>query len=863
MMTIHQTLKKYFGYDLFRAGQEEIVSNILDGENVLAILPTGAGKSICYQVPALHSDRFSIVISPLIALMKDQVDALNKIERTSAFINSSLDYREGEKVLNDVANSKIKLLYVSPEKLDNQFFAERLKNLKPKFLFIDEAHCISEWGHNFRPSYRKIKDLIDFIDFENVAAFTATATPEVRKDIVGQLNLKEPKVFVKGFERDNLSLNVIKTTKKKDFLLKALTKKSVPSIIYCATRKQTESVSSFLQSRGINAQHYHAGVSNEVRRLIQDDFIEDRIDVIAATNAFGMGIDKKDIRTIIHYNIPASIENYYQEIGRAGRDGEPSNIYLLFSDKDKHVHQYLINSSYPSREQIETVYSLICDHGKIAAGSKSDKPIEIDKLLQQQLLINEINGSILNSALGILENSGYIKLNNNFAKGYSVKFSLTPQQLRKYTKSISDELSIDILLFLLREFGSSIFEKKTRINIDNLSQKLGEDKYECIDRLEFADGQGIIEFEKPSSFNSLEISSPRVKKDRLNLNVDTLIKRKDLALNRLDEMVNLVFSKECRFKVILKYFGEEVTAYTCGRCDICSSTQDTFSIEEFIEEKILDTLRESVEPLSILEIKNILLGSEATSEFMHLSTFGSATHFGTVDIEKSISSLIQFAQIEKLSNGKFDLRQLKLDLDSNSSKPSDNYEPYLKLYNSLRQIRKDVSEKFGQSVNLICPDEVLKEITDKRPLTTNGLMSIKGFTTRMFNKVGEDFLNVIRDINEAEDQNKTLNDKKMPDTTRQIFDLVKKRYSLKDIASFTKLPEAVVSMQIESFDLTLPDLIIDSLIDHKKASKILDTIQSGITNIKEIKSSLGSDISYGEIRVILAKEKVSSSSKPF
>ncbi len=857
-MTIIQTLEKYFGYKTFRPGQEEIIKNILDGKNVLAILPTGAGKSLCYQIPALSSDGFAIVISPLIALMKDQVDALNKIEKTSAFINSSLDYRESEKVLNDVAYNKIKLLYVSPEKLENQNFAERLKNLKPKFLFIDEAHCISEWGHNFRPSYRRIKDLIEFMSFENVAAFTATATPEVRKDIIDQLDLKNPKVFVKGFERDNLFLHVIKTNHKNENLAKVLSQKSFPAIVYCATRKQTEIASAYLEKKGMKSQHYHAGLSNEVRRLIQDDFINDQIDVICATNAFGMGIDKKDIRIIVHYNIPASIENYYQEIGRAGRNGKPSKIYLLFDERDKGIHNFLINSSYPDREQIEIVYQTICDFGKIAVGSISDKSIEINEDMTTQLAANDINPLLLNSALKILEESGYIKQGNNFGRGYSIQFLITLQQLRKFTKSIDDEITVDLLLFLLREFGSSAFERKTRIDIEKLASTIGESKKECIEHLESADAKGIIEFEKPSSYHSVELAVPRVKKGNLRLKIETLQKQKDLAKHRLEEMVNLVFAKECRFRYILRYFGEEVDAYKCEKCDICSSSEDTFSIEEFIEGKVLETIRESVDPLSAKEIKEVLLGEDESGEFLHLSTFGSATHFSQKDIEKSISNLVHLGEIEKDKKGKYDIKEIDLELESEPA--AKNYEPYLKLYNTLRQIRKEVAGKFGQSPNLICPDEVLKEIAHQKPATPTALLSVKGFKQRMYNKVGDDFITAIQQLAKDDDESDKLEKNKVPDTTKQVLDLVKKRYSLKDISSLTKLPEAVVSMQIETLLSLFPDLIIDSLIDHKKASKILDTIQSGITNIKEIKSSLGNDISYGEIRVILAKE-LSANSK--
>ena len=359
ILTPSEVLSKYFNYTEFRRGQLQIINSILNNKNVLAILPTGAGKSLCYQIPALMGSSFSIVISPLIALMKNQVDSINQYKKVAAFINSTLDYAETEKVLNQLGSGEIKLLYVSPEKLENLGFAERLKNLKPTFLFIDEAHCISEWGHDFRPSYRRINEFSKFIEVGNIAAFTATATPDIRTDIINQLHLENPEIFIQGFERKNLSLNVIQTKQKKSKCFELINRYGTPAIIYTSTRKYAEEIHSFLSSHKINSTYYHAGLSPEVRRIVQDDFLNGRRDIICATNAFGMGIDKKDIRLIIHYNMPGTIENYYQEIGRAGRDGKDSAVFLLYSEHDKNIQEYFLNSANPSKDIVEKVYNII------------------------------------------------------------------------------------------------------------------------------------------------------------------------------------------------------------------------------------------------------------------------------------------------------------------------------------------------------------------------------------------------------------------------------------------------------------------------------------------------------------------------
>ena len=379
MINLNTELKKYFGYTNFRYDQEKIIAAILDGKEVIAVLPTGAGKSLCYQLPALISENFSIVISPLIALMKDQVDNLNKENEVAAFINSTMNFSEVEIVLQKIYYGSIRLLYVAPERLDNKRFTDRIASLNPAFLFVDEAHCISEWGHNFRPSYTKIKQFISYCSIKKVSAFTATATSEVVQDIGDQLNFKNPTVFVRGFERANLYLNVCTNLKKSTKVLELLSTIKGSTIIYTSSRKKAEEMADYLTIKGIDCGFYHAGLNSIQRLKIQEDFINDRLRVICATNAFGMGIDKKDIRLIIHYNIPGSIENYYQEIGRAGRDNKDSFTYLLYDEADVNIQNYFISNSHPTKELIQNIYCAICDFNQVALGSQPASELIIDE----------------------------------------------------------------------------------------------------------------------------------------------------------------------------------------------------------------------------------------------------------------------------------------------------------------------------------------------------------------------------------------------------------------------------------------------------------------------------------------------------
>ena len=341
-----ELLKKYFGYQSFREGQEAIIENILSGRDLLAIMPTGGGKSLCYQLPALVMEGTALVISPLISLMKDQVDTLKQAGIAAAFINSTLTWAELKEIVYQAENNNYKLLYVAPERLESENFIELIKNIKISMIAVDEAHCVSQWGHDFRPSYLKIKKLREILGNFKVSAFTATATSEVKEDIVNLIGLKEHFEIITGFDRENLKFEVVKTNKKMQYLLNyANENKGKCGIIYCLTRKITDSVCANLIEAGHKAASYHAGMSNNERTKNQDDFLFDNLDIIVATNAFGMGIDKLDIRYVIHYNMPKNIESYYQEAGRAGRDGEESDCILLYSPQDTVMNNFLIENS--------------------------------------------------------------------------------------------------------------------------------------------------------------------------------------------------------------------------------------------------------------------------------------------------------------------------------------------------------------------------------------------------------------------------------------------------------------------------------------------------------------------------------------
>lgn len=862
-MELLRFLTERFGYASFRKGQQEIIQSILKGENVIAILPTGAGKSLCYQFPAILGPNFSIVISPLIALMKDQTDSLNKNGKVAAFINSSLSYRETEEVFSELSSGKLKLLYVAPERLESRNFLERIKNYTPDYLFVDEAHCISEWGHNFRPSYQKIRDFAEQISLKRISAFTATATPEVIVDIKKQLNLISPKVYVKGFERDNILIKVIQTSRNKETLFDIITKHKGSAIVYASSRKNAEEAAGYLKANKINAEFYHAGLSSVERKRIQELFIEDKIGVICATNAFGMGIDKPNIRLIVHYNMPGNIESFYQEIGRAGRDGKISRAFLLYNASDISIHKFFINNAYPTREQIGIVYNMLCDSAGIPLGKTSETDIHVDTGRILKHFNRGTSPSIILSALRVLEASGYTKIINAYEGKSVLKIDYSPDSLKSYVKNYAGDTSKEIIISLLREFGGNVFNSKAEFSLSGFAKKLELSEDSVNQELLILSAAGIISYYTPPAGKSMRLLQPRIPASMLIINYENIAQRVAKDLDKLNKMIDFVYTGDCRFNYIINYFGEKNESYKCGSCDNCAGDNFNKTAElEYLREIVIRTVYETKGKLNGKDIIGLLLGKTGNVYLASYPDYGSCSNYNESEMQVVLDSAIQMEYITRenvagevslTAKGMEFLKKTGYIAEENKTI---NYEYNLELYHKLNEIRKNAAKRFMQTVYLICPDDVLKKVIEKTPIKESEILSIPGFNQRMFNKIGREFLEEIREFKRFHEVNVTGSLYSADEGMIKTGKLLEMGYSFNDISRLRNITEAELSKEIITLIELNPELDISNLYKTGELEKIYSEIRKGYIDLKELKNRLDSNFTYSKIRIAEAKYKL-------
>ena len=579
---IHQILKQHWGYDQFRPLQEDIILSVMENRDTMALLPTGGGKSICFQVPALAKDGLCIVISPLIALMKDQVMNLKKRGVKAAAIFSGMPQEKIRIAIdNCLFDKEMKFLYVSPERLKTDLFRVNLKRMNISMIAVDEAHCISQWGYDFRPPYLEIAEIRQFFPEVPVLALTATATPEVVKDIQEKLKFKKENVFQKSFLRDNLTYYVVKEQDKQGRMLRIMQRYAGTGIVYVRNRRKTRETAEFLQRNGISADFYHAGLSGEERDRKQQEWMDGKTRVIVSTNAFGMGIDKPDVRFVIHIDIPDTLEGYFQEAGRGGRDLKPSIAVLLYDDSDLRDLQRNFNSSFPPLEFIQQVYKTLCNDLYIPIGSGENESYPID--LAEFAKKHQWSPVEVYNSVKLMEKTGAILLEDDKYVPPQLMIPLSREDFDQLQKRESYRKEETFMQLILRSY-SGVFSRYVTIDEEELARRAGCTRRQVVAKLHQLHDLGYIDYQPGTSLPQLLFVRPRVEEKRLFYDRKVYTQRKAVAAKRLESVQHYVTTDStCRSRLLLAYFGETERP-ACGKCDVClKKAKEQFTKEEFLQ----------------------------------------------------------------------------------------------------------------------------------------------------------------------------------------------------------------------------------------------------------------------------------------
>lgn len=761
-------MEQVFGFQDFRPGQEAVLDAIFSGEDTLVVMPTGGGKSLCYQLPALVLPGVSIVISPLIALMKDQVDSLRIRELPAVSIHSLMGLREQEEALSKIASGSYKLVYVAPERLRNGPFLSVLKKIPVSLMAVDEAHCISVWGHDFRPDYLKIGQALEWLGRPQTVALTATATGRVREDIVSQLRLRAPRQFITGFDRENLFFEVLHTKSSKEklsLIAGRLEQAQGATLVYTGTRKSVESIVKSLDRQDIEASGYHAGMEDDERNRVQEAFMEGRSDIIVATNAFGMGIDRSDIRMIIHCQVPGSVEAYYQECGRAGRDGEPSSCLLLFSPSDRRLQEFFIEMNYPSRDIILAVYQGLLQ--------RSEDPVWLTYHEIGLLCNPPVEEMAVSSSLKILEEAGAVHRLHRYENLAELYLSKRPEEILKSISSKSSGKTA-FLKALLDHFTDEELLEGIQFLPDEMIQTAGLSKESFRRITGDLEERGEGTYIPPFRGRGVRLLA-RAASSELPVDFEKLHLRKTHQLEKLNQMMAYGTTDHCRRAFLLGYFGEQYSSSNCSGCDLCQDQKNRPLVtkdqgDPLLAIKILSGVARLKDRFGQGMAVKMLTGSreKAIERFGldRLSTYGLLSKHTQEQVEKWIQELSGqgFLKQESATLGEKQYRVLSVTPSGWQamkrrgiillSHPVDRAGPEKRaaptgerfekeVFDELRKLRTELARSQGLPPYCIFQDRTLMEMAMSLPNTPEKMIRIVGVGEITFRKYGKTFLDLI------------------------------------------------------------------------------------------------------------------------
>jgi ATP-dependent DNA helicase RecQ len=834
----YRVLSEKFHFSGFRKWQEEIIDILLARRDVVVVMPTGSGKSLCYQLPAMLLDGVTLVISPLIALMKDQVDGLAQNQIPATFINSVLPPSEQWQRLREIQQGRYKLVYIAPERFRNPGFMEGIQSCRISLFAVDEAHCVSEWGHDFRPDYLRLKGVVEKLGHPPVAALTATATPDVRRDIITQLGLRQPITFVAGFDRPNLCFQVKKVEgeqDKIDAILGLLRNTAQGGIIYAATRKNVDSITRALNSKGYKAGGYHAGMEMESRKFVQDRFMEGSLPVVVATNAFGMGIDKANLHFVVHYDIPGSLEAYYQEVGRAGRDGMPATCLLLFNYADTFTQEFFIEGSNPPRDMIERTYQVLCDIG-------TDEIEMTQKALAGRLGSIKSNEMAVSSCLKILEKAGCIERGSEGEHQARMTLRIEPEELRRRVAGRS-KFQGEIVNYCLNVLDASK-DKTLLVDLEAMAEHLNLATDPLRRHLSALHQAGSIEYRAPFRGRGLKILS-RVPVSKLNINFKEIERRGLFERKKLRRMIDYAYSDQCLRQFILEYFGEQITGDRCNNCSSCLDRAETQTSRTF-------------------------------------TPFESPAIFYREDTNRSPSS------------SRKDGVNARGETAIRTESPAESDLPFHEdLFTSLKEMRLNLARASNLPPFVIFHDRTLRAICERLPRTTSELLAIKGCGEHKVSAYGARTLEVVRTYLKTHPEARPLGE---PDGAVAVQPVLKKKPlgvlapstgsgrtghvaahpiskkpsgestveitwklwegggTLEEIARKRGLTPLTISEHLRQLIEEGRPIDLSRILSKERTTLIEEAIvRAGSGRLAPIKALLPQDVSYDEIRLVVAQ----------
>jgi len=841
-----EVLQKYFGYKSFRSGQEEIIKSILAGNDTLAIMPTGGGKSICYQIPALMLDGTAIVVSPLIALMKDQVDALIARGIAATFINSSLPFEELQERMRNTLLGQYKIVYIAPERLENDFFKRLLAHIKISFLAVDEAHCISEWGHDFRPAYLNISKALENLDIRPISAFTATAGVEVQEDIVRYLRMRNVRKFVKGFDRPNLSYHTIETNQKIEKISEIL--KSTPkgsTIIYCGSRNRVEEIARQLESLRFQCVAYHAGMPTEQRTNSQNLFLSGEYPVIVATNAFGMGIDKPDVRNVVHCDYTGTLEAYYQEAGRAGRDGLPASCYLLHNNQDIALQEFFISNRYPEQEDFERVFITL-----ISCADQSKRVALPVAELANQAAISEGRFA---SSLEILERAGIIELSRRNVAA-QIKFLATTEEVRNFLQNTTQERR-DALTAILKQVSAEAFRRPVELDVGqimvkfNIHQKILEDTLKTLSILRF------IEYENGSLAGEIKLLETSKAVLASKINYEEIQERRKIAISKLNNVINYAYTTNCKRNYILDYFRDDSYTSICGRCSSCrskSSTRATLQKRELILKTLLNAVHQINNKFGKTVFIQLLQGKSNVKirkyQLNEMELFGALSEFSEYDIKYVIDNAIS-RRLLQVSSGMYPILSITPEglqhIGKAFAEPASDNE----LIEKLKAVRQQIAQSEGITERSVASDKALREIARKPTLSYKEFCQVPGISRYILDKYGQDFYRAVNQGFEQSEEEQIIDHELL-----NIVRLFNEKKEIVEIAKIYKTDKGTIARLVQ--DGIMNDQITLNwrlLTDSKTFNKIKQIIyKKPAITLSRLRDNLVEEIDYAILRILVA-----------